>query len=169
MPTLTELQEKRGTLIEAARERLNQISASTDDARARELETQHDAAMVELDRLDASIKREETLAAAERRQEELRSRQRPNPGDGETRGADDPDKPVEYRHAFHRWVQVGGDMASLSDEERSVLRAGVAPKEIRAQTTSATAGGYTVPTELANQIIVSMKAWGRCTTTTFAP
>jgi HK97 family phage major capsid protein len=37
----------------------------------------------------------------------------------------------------------------------------VAPKEARAQTAgTTTAGGYTVPTELSDQIIISMKAWG---------
>ena len=41
MPTLTDLQEKRGTLIAQARERLNQIDANTDEARATELQTQH--------------------------------------------------------------------------------------------------------------------------------
>jgi HK97 family phage major capsid protein len=163
MPSLTELQEKRGKLVTAARERLDQIDKNTDEARAKELETQHDAAMAELDKLDAQIAREQKLADAEKRQDELRARQRPNPGDGEARGADDPDKPVEYRQAFHRWVQVGGDMASLSDEERSALRQGVAPQEARAQTTTGgggAGGGYTVPTELSNQLIRSMAAWG---------
>ena len=62
MPTLTDLQEKRGTLIAQARERLNQIDANTDEARATELQTQHDAAMAELDKLDARIATEENLA-----------------------------------------------------------------------------------------------------------
>jgi HK97 family phage major capsid protein len=160
MPTLTELQEKRGKLIAAARERLDQINASTDEARIKELEAQHDAAMAELDKLDASIAREQKLADAEKRQEELRASQRPKPGDTDTRGADD-GKPVDYRQAFHRWVQVAGDMSALTDEERAVLRAGVAPKEARAQTAgTASAGGYTVPTELSDQLIRSMKMWG---------
>jgi hypothetical protein len=55
MPTLRELQEQRETLVAAARERLNQINANTDESRAAELETQHDAAMAELDTLDANI------------------------------------------------------------------------------------------------------------------
>src|SRR5690606_9453413 len=84
----------------------------------------------------------------------------PNPGSGEGRGQDEGDK-IDYRAAFHRYVQVAGDMSALSAEERAALQAGVAPKEERAQTTSTpSAGGYTVPTELSNQIIKSMKAWG---------
>jgi HK97 family phage major capsid protein len=159
MPTLTELQEKRGTLITAARERLNQINASTDEARTKELETQHDAAMAELDRLDKSIANEERLAKAEKEQEEFRARQRPNPGNGSTTGVDEPEG-ITYRDAFHRWVQVGGDLSAMNEEERAALRQGSAPREARAQTTSGAAGGYTVPTELSSQIIVSMKAWG---------
>ena len=53
-------------------------------------------------------------------------------------------------------------MSMLSAEERAALQAGVAPKEARAQTTSGSggaAGGYTVPTELSNQIIISMAMW----------
>lgn len=158
--TLRDLQEKRGRLVAAARERLDQITASTDEARTRELETQHDAAMAELDKLDASIEREQRVAAAERQQEESRARHRPNPGDGEVTGADDGDQ-VTYRSAFHRYVQVRGDLSELSDEERASLRAGVAPKEARAQTVGTpSGGGYTVPTELSNQIIKSMLAWG---------
>jgi len=159
MPNLRELQEQRGRIVAGARERLDQINASTDEARTNELETQHDAAMAELDQIDARIAREEQLSAAEQRQTELRARQRPNPGDGEARGSDDPDKPISYRDAFHRYVQVAGDLSALSEEERSALRG----REARAQTTTGSggaAGGYTVPTELSNQIVKSMKAWG---------
>lgn len=158
----TELQEKRGRLVAQAREALEEIKGNTDEARAAELDERHDKIMADLDKLDAQIAREQKLAEAEQRQEEIRRQQRPNPGDGEARGADDPDKPMEYREAFHRWVQVGGDMSSLSDEERAALRQGANP-EARAQTTTGSggaAGGYTVPTELSNQLIRSMAAWG---------
>lgn len=157
----TELQEKRGRLVTQAREALDAITKNTDEARSAELEKRHDDIMADLDKIDANIAREERMAKAEQREEEERAQRRPKPGDTDTRGDDDSDKPVEYRQAFHRWVQVGGDMSALSDEERASLRAGVAPKEARAQTVgTATAGGYTVPTELRNEIIRSMKAWG---------
>jgi HK97 family phage major capsid protein len=73
MPTLRELQEQRETLVAAARERLNQINANTDESRAAELETQHDAAMAELDTLDANIAREERVAAPSARRTSARS------------------------------------------------------------------------------------------------
>jgi HK97 family phage major capsid protein len=161
MPTIRELQEKREKLVHDAREALDAITKNTDEARSAELEKRHDDIMAEFDTLDATIAREERTAAAERRTEETRARLRPNPGDSETNGEDDPDKPVDYRAAFHRYVQVAGDMSALSDEERAALRAGVAPREARAQTVgTASAGGYTVPTELRAEIIKSMKAWG---------
>lgn len=161
MPTLRELQEKREKLVADARSALEEIRKNTDDARAAELEKRHDDIMAEFDRVDAGIKREERMAAAEKREEEARARRRPNPGDGEARGVDDPEKPVEYREAFKAWVAAAGDMSALSQEERAALRAGGVGKEVRAQTTNVPAGGgYTVPTELSNQIILSMKAWG---------
>jgi HK97 family phage major capsid protein len=158
--SLRQLQEKREKIVADARSALEEIRKNTDDARTAELEKRHDDFMSDLDRLDGQIAREERMAKLEKAEEERRARMRPNPGDGEQRG-DDEEKPVEYRQAFHRWVQVAGDMSALTDEERSALRAGVAPKEVRAQTVGTpAAGGYTVPTELANEIIKSMKAWG---------
>lgn len=159
MPTLTELQEKRGTLIAQARERLDEIDKATDEARATELQTQHDTAMAELDKLDKRIADEQKVADAEKRQEEMRAQQRPNPGDSEARGADDGDVPTEYREVFRR-VLCGEQPAEMSAEDRAVLKAGVAKFESRAQSTSNSAGGYTVPTTLYDKIIISMAAWG---------
>lgn len=163
---LKELIEKRGKLVADARAALDEIRKNTDDARAAELEKRHDDIMAEFDRVEAKIAREQRMAEAERRLEERaaedRARNRPNPGSGEGRGQDEGEQ-VDYRTAFHRYVQVAGDLSALSPEERAALQAGVAPKEVRAQTTTGSggaAGGYTVPTELSNQIIISMKAWG---------
>lgn len=155
--TLREMQEKREKLVAEARSALNEIRSNTDDARVTELEQRHDKIMAELDKLDADMEREERMAAAERRAEETRARRRPNLGDDETHGQDDPNAPVDYRSAFQRYVSAAGDLSVLSDEERSALRG----HEQRAQVTSTgSAGGYTVPTELSNQIIQSMRAWG---------
>jgi len=161
MTKLKELQEKREKLVHDAREALDEITKNTDESRSKELEERHDKIMNEFDQIDANIAREERVAKMEREAEERRARNRPNPGDGEARGGDDPEKPIEYRQAFHRYVQVAGDLSALSEEERAALRAGVAPKEARAQTVGTPAGGgYTVPTELSDQLIKSMKAWG---------
>jgi HK97 family phage major capsid protein len=162
---LKELIEKREKLVADARSALEEIKKNTDEARAAELEKRHDDIMAEFDKVDANITREQRMIVAQKRIDdaatEERARNRPISG-GEGRGQDDGEQ-VTYRSAFHRYVQVAGDMSALTAEERAALQAGVAPKEARAQTTTGgggTAGGYTVPTELSDQLIRSMKMWG---------
>lgn len=160
--SVKEIREKQQKLLAEARERLDQIGAETDEARCKELEASHDAAMAEHDRLEECAAREEKLEAAEKRAEELRAKNRPNPGDSSSRGQDDADPGVEYREVI-RQILSGASPADLSNEERAVLRRGVVDlkNEKRAQTAgTTTAGGYTVPTTLHNEIIVSMAAWG---------
>jgi HK97 family phage major capsid protein len=57
-----------------------------------------------------------------------------------------------------RLARAGFNPQDLSDEHRAALKAGVA--EFRAQSTTAAAGGYTVPTDLAAQVDKTMKMWG---------
>ncbi|MEY9580966.1 HK97 family phage major capsid protein [Bradyrhizobium diazoefficiens] len=158
--TIKELREKQAKIVAEARERLDQIDKA-DEARAKELEAAHDTAMAEYDRIDKQIEREEKLAAIEKRADEARKRERPTNPDGEARGEDDGEKPT-YRNVFHKFIARGADLSELSGEERAVLKAGVQSKnEFRIQTAgTTTAGGYTVPVELADQIIRSMKMWG---------
>src|SRR3546814_19161302 len=82
--TIKEMRERQAQIVAEARERTDQITASTDEARTTELETQHDTAMAEYDRLETLIQREEHVAeleaSAAEREEGERSRQRPNGG-----------------------------------------------------------------------------------------
>lgn len=157
---LTEMQDKRGRLVTQAREALEEIKTNTEESRAAELEARHDTIMGELDALDKNIAREQRQAQleAERADAEKRSREekRPDQG-GEARGADELKKP-EYREAFVALARAGFDPQAISAEERAVIKAGVA--EFRAQSTSGTAGGYTVPTDLAAQVDKTLKMWG---------
>ncbi|MBL0934834.1 MAG: phage major capsid protein [Rhizobiaceae bacterium] len=161
----TELQEKRGRLVAQAREALDAITGNTDEARSAELEARHDAIMADYDKVEKLIEREQKMAEVEARfnarQEEERARKRPGREDGEARGQDDGNK-KEYREVFYKFLSTGADLGELDAEERSVLKAGVqSAKEFRMQTTGTnTAGGYTVPVELANFIVKSMKDWG---------
>jgi HK97 family phage major capsid protein len=157
---LKELREKQAKIVVEARERLDQIDKA-DEARAKELEAAHDTAMAEYDRLQGQIEREEKLASLEKRAEETRAKQRPIPGDTTVAAHDDGEK-LDYRHVFHKFIASGADMSELSSEERAILKAGVQTKnEFRIQTAgTTTAGGYTVPVELANVLIRAMKAWG---------
>lgn len=164
---LKELLEKREKLVADARSALDEINKNTDEARAAELERRHDDIMAEFDKIEGKIEREKRMADAEKRLEERarqeREARRPQPGDGEARGQDDGEA-LEYRQVFFRFIAGGGDPSNLSAEERGILRAGVQKDaEFRAQTTtggSGAAGGYTIPTELENILIESMKAWG---------
>lgn len=163
--TLKELQEKREKLVHDAREALDEIKKNTDEARASELEKRHDDIMAEFDKVDAQIAREQRTADAEKRLEdraaEERARNRPVSGDGEGRGQDGGDKPLEYKDVFAKAIRFGA--ASLDAEERSVLMQGRSdvPAEVRAQSAvTDTAGGYTVPEGFVNEIDKAMKAWG---------
>ena len=156
--SLTDLHDKRGRLVTEARSALEEIKSHADESRAAELEARHDKIMAEFDKLDATIKREEKVAEAERRAEDVRAKQRPIPQDGEARGQDKADTP-EYRMVFAK--VVCGMQDELTSEERSVLRQGATKFEARAQTAgTTTAGGFTVPTELAGFIDRAMKLWG---------
>lgn len=162
--SLTELNEKRGRLVAQAREALDAIKTNTDDNRSAELEARHDAIMVDFDKVEKLVEREQKLADIEKRfedrQAEERAKKRPL-SNGEARGQEDGDA-LTYRQVFHKFIGAGADMGELTAEERSVLKGGVVAKEeMRAQNiATTTAGGFTVPTELANEIIKSMKAWG---------
>jgi HK97 family phage major capsid protein len=158
----TELHDKRGRLVTEARSALEEIKSNTDESRAAELEARHDAIMVDFDKTEALIERERKVADAEarfaERKAEQRERMRPNPeGEArhEERGGNHQD---EYRSAFFSWLAAGADASDLNAEQRAILRKGAT--EFRAQSTSNSAGGYTVPVTLANFIVKSMAMWG---------
>jgi HK97 family phage major capsid protein len=153
---LTEMHDKRGRLVTSAREALDEIKTNTDEARANELEARHDKIMGELDALDKNIEREARVAQLEKEAEEARANRRPDQS-GEGRGVEEVAKP-EYREAFIELARAGFDPQELTPELRNVLKAGVA--EFRAQSTTAGAGGYTVPTELAAVVDKTLKMWG---------
>lgn len=161
MSTLTELQEKRGRLVTQARDALEEIKTNTDEARSAELEARHDTIMGEFDKVEQQIKREQRQAEIEARMEEERARNRPAMGGNEARGADEPEK-IEYRDAFLALAREGFDIQALTPEQRAVIKGGVVKiGEQRAQTAgTTTAGGYTVPTDLARQIDKTLKMWG---------
>lgn len=171
--TLQEMYEKRGKLVTQARAATDEITANTDDARVAELEERSDKIFGELDELDKKIKLEERTAAAERSMEERQRRQRPDGGDREVDGVDGGNggggdeqrtaeqRRAEYRDAFFALLREGGDIGAMTPEQRALLRQGYVANEKRTQTAGTpSAGGYTVPTELAKKIVEVMKDWG---------
>lgn len=156
---LKELREKQARIATNARAKFDEIKDDTPAERAADIEREFDAMMAEHDQIGERIARAEKLEKAERAANAGDER-RPNAG-GEGRGRDEGEK-TGYREVFHRFMARGGSVDELTVEERAVLRGGVQPQaEFRAQSVgTTTAGGYTVPTELAAIIVTSMAAWG---------
>lgn len=159
---LVEMQEKRGRLVSNAREALDEIKANTDEARSTELEARHDAIMADFDKVETEIAREERQANLERianeAEQRAREQKRPN-SDGSAAAADEGDE-INYRTAFHSYIRNQGQLGSMGAEERAALQRGYESVELRAQTTTAAAGGYSIPTEMMPELVRSMLAFG---------
>jgi HK97 family phage major capsid protein len=153
------LREKMANIATNARAKFDEIKDDTPAERAAEIEREFDTMMAEHDTLSGRVERLEKLDRAQKAIDAPDPR-RPG-GNGEGRGTDDGDLPT-YREAFFEYLRSKApDAEPMSDAARHVLRSGfVDGKELRAQTTAAAAGGYTVPTETANILIRSMLAWG---------
>jgi len=164
MATLKELREQMANAATEARSLLDQASAEKDEARAAELETQHDKAMSDYDALNAKVERlsklesieARAIEAAEAEERAKRESNRPGAEAGEARQGGD----MDYDAAFVEYLRSQGQEGSMTAEARAILRGGYEQLEARAQTTTAAAGGYTVPTEMANFIVKSMAAYG---------
>lgn len=165
---LQQYYEERGQLVAEARSILDSIENETDQTRITEAEQRHDAVMKKVDDLDKKIQREERQVALESAEEERRRQNRPNRGSGSASGVDNPEggedrtaeqAQEEYREAFYAMLREGGDMSALSAEQRQLLRRGYVENRVQTAGTDA-AGGFTVPTTLANFIVSTMKDWG---------
>lgn len=159
MANLKELQEKQARLITEARAKIEEIKNDTPEARVAEIEAEYDKIMGEHDRIAASVERQKRLGAAEAMLDKLDERA----ARGVNASAEGVSEPVKlsYRDAFRQYIAAMGNEGALSGEARAVLKAGYSDVENRAQTSgTTTAGGYTVPTEMASFIVKSMAAWG---------
>lgn len=144
---LHELKQKRNTIATDMRALHEKIGDATwtDEQR-----NQWNAAKTELDALDEQIGRLEELRRldqvhVEDHEDEQRRQQRNNTPEEQS---------AERRAAaFDKFLRHG--FSELSAEERQAV------KELRAQGTTPDAkGGYTVPTQMLNKIVDSMKAYG---------
>ena len=165
--TLQEMIEARNARLAAARALIDQITDDMDDARAAELQSQHDAAMAEFDDLEAQIERRSRLEAAEARIENetraahdagnTRNRPAGTQGAADELGGDE--ARATYDDAFFDLIRNGGDPSTMQQEMRNLLSAGHQNfnSEARQQLAgTAAAGGYTVPTLLQDQLIIAM-------------
>jgi len=157
MGTIKELREQQARIATNARAKFDEITDDTPEDRAAEIEREFDSMMEDHDKIGAKIERLAKLEAAERALDAPDPRR---PGQsGEARGTDEGEGPT-YREAFHEYIRSMGNPGAMHAEARAVLQRGYSQLESRAQTTSDSAGGYTVPEELATILIKTMAAWG---------
>ena len=153
MADIKTLREQMAKIATEARAKLDNVTDDTPEDRAAEIEREFDAMMADHDKLQAKAERLAKVEAALRAGEEIDLDRRPT-FDNRSAPAVDEGLQMDYRAAFAEMIAEGGD-AYVSPEVRNVL------KEHRVQTGgTTTAGGYTVPTELATFIEKSMIATG---------
>ena len=150
------LREQQANIATEARTKFEEIKDETTEERAAEIEREFDAMMEDHDKLGEKAERMQKLADAEKLAADQRNAidESRRPGaQAEGRGVDSGGL-MEYRAAFHEYLsskREGGQ--GISPEARAVL-------EQRAQTTANAAGGYSIPEEMMERVVVSMKAFG---------
>lgn len=142
---LHEMKQKRNTIAADMRAIHDKIG---DNSWTDEQRTEWNKAKSELDALDAQIAREEELRRLDQTFiDDNEEEQRSNPNNPEN------NQDQRRAQAFDSFLRRG--LGEMNAEERTALR------ELRAQGTSPDAqGGYTVPTQMLNKIVDSMKAYG---------
>lgn len=153
MAEVKDLREKMAKLATEARAKLSEITDETPEERAGEIEREFDAMMADHDKMAARADRLEKVEAALRSGQQIDYSKRPMAEAGSA-PAVDAGFTMDYRAAFAEMIAAGGE-GYVDQEVRNVL------KEYRVQTGgTTTAGGYTVPTELATFIEKAMIATG---------
>jgi HK97 family phage major capsid protein len=153
MTEMKTMREEMAAIATEARTKLAEVTDETPEERAAEIEREFDAMMADHDKLAARVEREDRVAKAFQKLEATDTTKIPE-AEGRTAPAVDNGLTMDYRAAFAEMIANGGD-AYVEPEVRNVL------KEYRVQVGSTnSAGGYTVPTELATFIVESMKAFG---------
>ena len=153
MADIKTLRETMANIATEARSKLSEITDETPEARASEIEREFDAMMAETDKLQGRIDREERANALMAKLEQPDTSKIPAV-EARTAPAVDNGLTLDYRAAFAEMISAGGD-AYVDAEVRNVL------KEYRVQTGGTnSAGGFTVPTELATFVEEAMAATG---------
>lgn len=166
MATIKELREQAAKTLTEARSMLDSIDDKSTAEQRTEAEQSVDKALAEVAEIEARAERQSKLESAEKRAAEAAEAEERAARDAKRpdlpSGVAEPGGDMDYRTAFHKYLRAQGQRGELTAEERSVLEAGYSnlSSEQRAQTTTNSAGGYTVPTELLNIMVKSMAMWG---------
>ena len=153
MSEIKDLREQMAKIATEARAKLDEVTDDTPEERAAEIEREFDAMMLDHDKVQARVDREERLAKAQAAVEAPDTSKVPQ-AEGRSAPAVDQGNDMTYRAAFCEMIANGGE-AYVSPEARQVLM----EKRVQVGGTNS-AGGFTVPTELASFIVESMKAFG---------
>ena len=149
-----ELRENMARIATNARAKLDEVQDNTPEDRAAEIEREFDAMMADHDQLGQRAERMEKADAAIAKSEEIDYSKRPQFEDRSALAVDN-GVSISYRNAFCEMIASGG-VANMSLEARNVLET-----ENRVQTAGTnSAGGFTVPVELAGYIEKAMLASG---------
>ena len=153
MADIKTLREQMANIATEARSKLSEVTDATDEARAAEIEREFDAMMADHDKLAARADRMDKVEKALRAGDAVDLDRRPTFENRSAPAVDEGFK-MDYRAAFAEMIAAGGE-GFVDHEVRNVL------KEHRVQTGgTTTAGGFTVPTELATFIEKAMIATG---------
>lgn len=166
MTKIKELREKAKKVLEDATALRDGVTEKTPKEEARAANDKFDQMMDQYDDLVKEADREERAYNAkkeeEQRQEEREREERESrrPGqDSVIQSGGRENVSEEYREAFRLYLAGGADMSEMDKEAREALRAGY--RETRGQTTgTGAAGGFLVPTTLANGINIAAAAHG---------
>lgn len=163
MATLKELREQAATTLAEARSMLDSIKDDATKEERTEAEQAVDKALDEVADIDARAERQSKLEDMEKRAEDAREKEERQKRESKRPGVDRVDVEtdgVSYREAFHAYLRAQGQRGEMTAEERAVLDKGYSKVEVRAQTTANTAGGYSIPEEMMEELVRTMKAWG---------
>jgi len=153
MADIKTLRETMANIATEARSKLSEVTNDTPEERAAEIEREFDVMMASAEKLQDRIDREERSAALMAKLQQPDTSKIPVVEDRIAPAVDN-GLVMDYRTAFAEMISAGGD-AYVDAEVRSVL------KEYRVQTGGTnSAGGFTVPTELATFVEESMAATG---------
>lgn len=149
---LQELRDRRKSVWEEMKDILDTAERAGRDMAGEENEA-YEKRQTDLDNLTREIENREKAAAVE---EKLTQPQGEPPINGQQRSA--PPRPgVTYESAFKAYVRGGN--RNLDNAQIRILNDNV-PEELRALSTTGTAGGYMIPQAFLNDMVRVMKAFG---------
>lgn len=158
MATVKEMREQAANTVANARSLLDAIKDDSTPEQRKEAEIAVDKALNEASDIEARAERVEKLEAAEKRAHEAAEAEERAARDAKRPGVDAKEArngggEMEHREAFHEYLRCAGQVSEMSPEARAVL-------EARAQTTVNSAGGHSIPEQMLERVIVTMKAYG---------